>query len=100
VKYAVIALSGKPRRFSGFLHSIAMELAPGMFLAADFDRASFSRVWQTLEEWHARSPEGWIVAVLPAAKVRHPPELRTLGVLPRMLIEQDGLHLVKIEQAG
>lgn len=98
MKYAVIALSGKPRRFSGFLHSVAMELAPGMFLAADFDRAAFDRVWRTLEEWHAHWPEGWIIAVLPAKKVRHPPELRALGVPPRTLIELDGLYLLKIEQ--
>jgi CRISPR-associated endoribonuclease Cas2 subtype I-E len=97
VRYALIALSGKPRRFSGFLHGVAMELAPGVFLAADFDRAAFERVWQTLAHWHERWPEGWIVAVVPAKKPRHPPELRTLGVPVRTLVERDGIHLLEVD---
>lgn len=99
MKYALLALSNKPRRFAGFLHSVAMEVAPGVFLAADFNRAAFERVWEVLEAWHQAWPEGWIVAVLPAEKPRHPPMIRALGVPARTLIEHDGLHLLAIEQS-
>ncbi len=97
MRYALICLSGKPRRFSGLLHSVAMEVAPGTFLAADFDRAAFERIWTVLEEWHQGWPEGWIAAVIPAARTRHPPEIRCLGIPRRTLVEQDGLHLLQVE---
>lgn len=74
-----------------------MEVAPGTFLAADFDRAAFERVWEVLTDWHNAWPEGWIVAVVPAARLRYPPELRCLGLPRRTLVEQDGLHLLSIE---
>ena len=97
MKYALIALSNKPRRFSGFLHSVAMEVAPGVFLSADFNRLAFERIWRALEEWHGAWPEGWIVAVVPADKPRYPPEIRTLGVPARTLVEHEGIHLLKVE---
>ena len=97
MKYALVTLSGKPRRFSGFLHSVAMEVAPGTFLAADFDRAAFERMWEVLTEWHSAWPEGWVVCVLPSAHPRHPPEIRCLGLPRRTLVEQDGMHLLQIE---
>lgn len=98
MRYALVAVSNKPRRFSGFLHSVAMEVAPGVFLAADFNRAAFDRIWRVLEDWHGTWPDGWIVAVIPASKLRHPPEIRTLGVPARTLVERDGIHLLAIEE--
>ena len=100
MRWALVALSSKPRRFSGFLHSAAMEVAPGVFIAADFNRAAFERIWQVLADWHTFWPEGWIVAVMPAEKPRHPPEIRTLGVPARTLVEQDGMHLLLIEKGS
>jgi hypothetical protein len=75
-----------------------MEVAPGAFLAADFDRAAFERIWEVLVEWHSVWPEGWIVCVLPSARPRHPPEIRCLGLPRRKLAEQDGLYLLQIER--
>lgn len=98
MKYALVCLSGKPRRFSGFLHSVAMEVAPGTFLAADFDRDAFDRVWAVLEEWHQGWPDGWIAALLPAPRPRYPPEIRCLGIPRRTLVEQDGIYLLWIER--
>jgi CRISPR-associated endoribonuclease Cas2 subtype I-E len=98
VKYALVALANKPRRFSGFLHGVAMEVAPGVFLSADFNRAAFERIWRVLEEWHSTWPEGWIVAVIPTGKPRYPPEIRTLGVPTRTLVEHEGIHLLRIEE--
>ena len=77
-----------------------MEVAPGVFLAADFNRAAFERIWQMLADWHAVWPEGWIVAVIPAEKPHHPPEIRALGVPARTLVEQDGIHLLVIEKGS
>ncbi len=98
MRYALIVLSGKPRRFSGFLHSVAMEAAPGVFLAADLNRSAFDRVWMTLAEWHDRWPEVWIVAVLPASRPRHPPQIRCLGMPARKLAELDGMHVLLVEK--
>lgn len=98
MKYALVCLSGKPRRFSGLLHSVAMEVSPGTFLAADFDRAAFERIWAVMAEWHQGWPEGWIAAVIPAGRSRHPPEIRCLGLPRRKLVEQDGLHLLWVER--
>jgi hypothetical protein len=73
-----------------------MEVAPGTFLAADFDRAAFDRMWSVLVDWHAAWPEGWIVGVLPAVRPRYPPEIRSLGLPARTLVEHEGLYLLSV----
>ena len=97
MRYAVIAISGKPARFAGFLHSIACEIAPGVFVAHDLNRRSFERIWQIMESWSGAYPEGWIVALIPKEEKKSIPEILTLGIPRRHFTSDQDVILMKVE---
>ena len=84
-------------RFRGFLASVMLEIAPGVYTAPTMSRAVRERVWRVLSDWFAQLGGGGIVMTWrePAAPGRQ--AVLTLGLPRRELAEVDGLMLVKGE---
>ena len=44
-------------RYRGFLTSLMLEVAPGVYVAPDMTKAVRTRVWYVLKDWWATLPE-------------------------------------------
>ena len=82
-------------RYRGFLASVMLEIAPGVYVSPRMSGAVRQRVWAVLADWWHALGCGAIVMVW--REVAAPGELRieTLGEAPKEIVDADGVLLVK-----
>src|SRR3546814_292557 len=83
-------------RFRGFLASVMLEVAPGVYTAPDLSAAVRERIWNVLSDWH-RELGGAVLLTWRDRKASGGQGLLVLGDPPKSLIDHDGLMLVKRE---
>ena len=93
----VIVTSDVPDRFRGFLASVMLEIAPGVYTAPAMTAGIRDRVWNILEEWFQALGGGSIVMTWPDKTHPGHQGLRTLGLPARELTEIDGLFTARAE---
>jgi CRISPR-associated protein Cas2 len=90
-------------RFRGFLASVMLEIAPGVYTAPHMTEAVRERVWAVLGEWFdagatvGQHPEDVASIVITWLDKEAPGGQRidTLGLPPKQIIDADGVLLVK-----
>jgi CRISPR-associated protein Cas2 len=82
-------------RVRGFLASVMLELAPGVYSAPRISPAVRARVWKVLEDWFPNEQDASIVMVWQEREVPGGQAVRTLGTPSIELVEVDGLFLAK-----
>ena len=82
-------------RYRGFLDSVMLEVAPGVYTSPRMSAAIRERVWKTLAEWHAALGRGSIVMTWKDTASPGGQGLRHLGQPSRTLVEADGMILVR-----
>lgn len=80
-------------RYRGFLASVMLELAPGVYTAPRCSAAVRERVWSVLSGWWTTLPGGSILMTWPDQKAPGDQRVLTLGLPPVTLHEHDGLTL-------
>jgi CRISPR-associated protein Cas2 len=82
-------------RYRGFLTSVMLEIAPGVYVSPRMSAAVRKRVWEVMSEWWHALGRGAIVMVW--RELEAPGELRieTLGEAPKEIVDADGVLLVK-----
>ena len=83
-------------RFRGFLASVMLEVAPGVYTAPDLSAAVRERVWAVLSDWH-RELGGVVLLTWRDRKASGGQGMLTLGDPPKILVDHDGLILAKRE---
>lgn len=86
-------------RFRGFLASVMLEIAPGVYTGPKMSRAVRERVWRVLSDWHAQLRSGAIVMTWRDAAAPGGQSVLTLGEPPKTLVDVDGVLLVRRERA-
>lgn len=82
-------------RYRGFLTSIMLEVAPGVYVAPDLNQGVRDRVWTVLTNWWETLGRGSVVMIWrDKAAVGHL-RIRTLGEAPKEIVDADGILLVK-----
>jgi CRISPR-associated protein Cas2 len=84
-------------RYRGFLASCMLEIAPGVYTSPTLSRGVRERVWAVLEGWHRELKQGAIVMTWRDESVPGGQAIRTLGDPPRVLVDVDGMVLVRRE---
>jgi len=82
-------------RYRGFLHSVMLEIAPGVYTSPRMTKGVRERVWDVLTDWHGHLNRGSIIMTWRDAKAAGGQGLLYLGEPPRELIEVDGMVLVR-----
>ncbi|MCS6803422.1 MAG: type I-E CRISPR-associated endoribonuclease Cas2e [Dehalococcoidia bacterium] len=97
----VIVARNASGRTRGFLASVALELAPGVYCAPRMSPAVRERVWEVLREWFPHERDASLVLLWREPRVPGEIAVRTLGVPPVALAEVDGLVLSRrsVEEA-
>lgn len=87
----VVVTRDVPARTRGFLASVMLELAPGVYTAPRMNRAVRERVWAVLRRWHRATKQGGIVMTWSDPRRAAGQSVAMLGVPPKHLVEIDGV---------
>ena len=79
----------------GFLTSVMLEVAPGVYVAPDLSAAVRTRVWNVLSAWWAALGTGSVVLVWRDTKAIGNLCIETLGEPPKEIVDADGVLIVK-----
>ena len=82
-------------RFRGFLASVMLEIAPGVYTAPRMSAGVRERVWAVLEEWFQVLGGGSIVMTWPDPQEPAGQAVAVLGMPPVKLVDHDGVILSK-----
>ena len=99
----IVITSNVAPRFRGFLASVMLEIAPGVYTGPRMTRAVRERIWSVLEDWHGAlhatpSPDGGqasIVMTWRDPKADGGQAVQMLGLPRKTIVEIDGMLLVK-----
>ena len=96
----VIVTRDVPMRFRGFLASVALEIAPGVYTAPRMNAAVRKRVWTTLEQWFSHLGRGGVVMTWADASHPSGQQVVNIGIPPRFLVQLDGHTLAHRHLSG
>ena len=82
-------------RYRGFLTSVMLEIAPGVYVSPQMTQGVRDRVWTVLEDWWAALGRGSIVMTWRDIKAVGNLRILTLGVPAKEIVDADGILLVK-----
>lgn len=86
-----------PARFRGFLASVMLEIAPGVYVAPKQTKAVRERVWKVLSEWYDASGQGALVMTWRDNNQPGQLAIQNLGDPPKKIVDLDGVLLVQHE---
>lgn len=92
---AMIVTRNVEDRYRGFLTSIMLEVAPGVYVAPDLSAGVRQRTWDVLRSWYEALGSGSIVLVWRDTKAPGHLRIETLGEPPKEIVDADGVLLVK-----
>ena len=84
-------------RYRGFLSSVMLEIAPGVYTGPRMTKAVRERVWAVLSDWHATLNRGAIVMTWRDASAPGGQRVLLLGEAPKELVDADGVLVVRRE---
>ncbi len=84
-------------RYRGFLSSVMLELASGVYTGPRLSRGARERVWQVLSDWHGELRRGSILMTWREMTAPGGQSMLTLGEPRRDLVDVDGVLLVRRE---
>lgn len=82
-------------RYRGFLASVMLEIAAGVYLSPRMNTGFRARVWEVMREWHEAEPSGSIVLVWRDLNQTGGVGIETLGTPPKSLVEIDGMWITR-----
>ncbi|GIT93240.1 type I-E CRISPR-associated endoribonuclease Cas2 [Jannaschia pagri] len=82
-------------RYRGFLTSIMLEVAPGIYVAPDLSAGVRTRIWTVLSGWYDVLGRGAIVMVWRDPSATGALAMEMLGEPPKEIVDADGILLVK-----
>lgn len=92
----VVVTRDVPLRFRGFLASVMLEIAPGVYTAPRMDEGVRARVWNVLEGWfYDLGHPGSIIMTWRDGRHSSGQAIRTLGLPSKELVDHEGLLLVR-----
>ena len=92
---AMVVTRNVEARYRGFLASVMLEVAPGVYVAPDLSAGVRTRVWDVLSVWWSTLRTGSIVLVWRDTTAVGNLRIQTLGEPPKEIVDADGVLLVK-----
>ena len=82
-------------RYRGFLASVMLEVAPGVYIAPDLSASVRKRVWDVLSDWRTARGRGSLVMIWRDTGAVGGMRIATLGEPPKEIVDADGVLLVR-----
>jgi len=81
-------------RYRGFLSSVMLEAAPGVYAATNLSARARDKVWSVLSDWHTQLGQGSISMLYADRKADGGLAVQQLGLPPRRPVRIDGVLLM------
>lgn len=82
-------------RYRGFLTSVMLEVAPGVYVSPRMSAGVRDRVWAVMADWWGSLGNGSIVMIWRQKDAAGGLAIETLGEPPKEIVDADGILLVK-----
>ena len=82
-------------RYRGFLTSVMLEVAPGVYVSPRMSAGVRDRVWAVMADWWASLGNGSIIMIWRQKDAAGGLAIETLGEPPKEIVDADGILLVK-----
>ena len=92
---AIVVTRNVEARYRGFLTSLMLEIAAGVYVAPDMSSSVRDRVWNVLSDWWMTLGSGSIVLVWRDTAAVGNLRIEILGDPPKEIVDADGVLLVK-----
>ena len=92
---ALVVTRNVETRYRGFLASVMLEVAPGVYVAPDLSAAVRTRVWSVLSGWWDALRSGTIVMIWRDTQAVGHLRIETLGEPMKEIVDADGILLAK-----
>ena len=92
---AMVVTRNVEARYRGFLTSVMLEVAPGVYVAPDLSPSVRKRIWDVLSAWWSALRTGSIVLLWRDTTAVGNLRIQMLGEPPKEIVDADGVLLVK-----
>ena len=82
-------------RYRGFLASVMLEIAPGVYTSPELTSGVRDRVWTVLKRWHSTLGNGSVLMTWADTSADGRQHIKTLGLPSKVIVNADGVHLAK-----
>lgn len=82
-------------RYRGFLTSVMLEIAPGVYVSPEMSAAVRSRVWTVMTDWWNALGRGSLTMVWRDTAAAGNLRIESLGEPSKAIVDADGVLLVK-----
>ena len=83
------------RRYRGFLGSVMLELAPGIYAHPSMSAGVRMRIWRVLNSWHQHLCRGSIVMTWADSTADGGLGLKSLGEPPKEIVKHNAMLLIR-----
>ena len=90
-----IITRGVEDRYRGFLGSVMLELAPGVYAHARLSSGVRGRILSVLEDWYSQLRTGSIVVCWAETTANGTMGMKTFGEPPKQIVSYDGTLLMR-----
>ena len=84
-------------RYRGFLASVMLEVAPGVYTSPRMTSGIRERIWDVITRWYYELRQGSIVMTWRDPAAVGEQRILTLGEAPKEIVDADGVYLVKYQ---
>lgn len=82
-------------RYRGFLSSVMLEIAPGVYTSPKMSRAVRQRVWKVMEDWYGQLGRGAILLTWQDSTASGGQGVLNLGNPSKEIVDLDGVLIVR-----
>lgn len=94
----IVVTRSVPDRFRGFLASVLLEIAPGVYTGPNLTKGVRERIWSVISGWHEAlgggEAAGAILMTWPDKSASGGQAILTLGLPAKTIVDADGVLLV------
>ncbi len=91
----VVVTTNVAARYRGFLASVMLEIAPGVYTSPQMTSGIRDRIWDVMARWYYELGNGSIVMTWRDPSAAGEQRILTLGEAPKEIVDADGVYLVK-----
>lgn len=82
-------------RYRGFLSSVMLEIAPGVYTSPRLTKSVRERIWSVLSAWHGSLGKGSLVMTWRDREASGGQDIAFLGEPSKRIVDVDGMALVR-----
>jgi len=97
VPMTMVVTNGVEDRYRGFLSSLMLEVAAGVYVSPKMSKGVGERMWKVLAQWHGSLMRGTLVMIWPQNGAPGDLQIGLLGEPLKAIVDVDGVFLTRLE---